>query len=57
MLSLFSCEIVFVVAVKIRAGVVRTFKETIHLVLVKVHKASVALVFLVVNIIGAVIAN
>ena len=57
MLSLFSCEIVFVVAVKIRAGVVRTFKETIHLVLVKIHKASVALVFLVVNIIGAVIAN
>ena len=53
---LFPREIILVVAVKIRAAVVRALEETVHLVLVEVDKAGVTLILLVVYVIYALIA-
>lgn len=48
---------ILIIAVEIRAAFVSAFEETIHLVLIEVHKAGIALVILIVNIIYTLIAN
>ena len=54
--SLFSRKEVFIVPVIVRAVIVRALKETVHLVLIEVHKTGVAVVILIIHIVYALIA-
>ena len=50
-------DLVFVIGVEIRAFVGAALHEAIELVLIEVHKALVLVVFFVIVIISAVVAN
>ena len=53
---LFSCQLIFIIGVVVRAVVVCSLQKSVHFVLVEINEAGVALVLLVVNIIYAFIA-
>ena len=53
---LLPCDFILVIAVVIRAAVVRSLQKSVHFVLIEIYEADIALILVIVVIIYAFIA-